>query len=131
MNPATHRKPYIRPVRASWWLSRKKYIGYMLREFTAVTNLWITIELFALILIGNLSLLTHPIVIVLNAIAMIGVLGHLITWYSIFPKGIRLFTSRNPSNTRLIPPIWFTLSLYFVTIVASAILFFALSYNYE
>ncbi len=131
MEPATHRKPYIRPVRASWWLKRKKYIFYMIRELTAVSNLWITVELFALILIGNLDLLTHPVVLVLNALAMIGVMIHLVTWYAIFPKGIRLFTSRDPANTRLVPPLWLTLSLYCVTIIASTIIFFALSFNYE
>ena len=37
----TYRKPYNREVKRSWWIARREYVMYMIRELTAVTNLWI------------------------------------------------------------------------------------------
>lgn len=134
----THRKSYIRPVRASWWTKRKKYILYMIREATALLSLLVGIELLAFCLAAVLcedpqawllSFLTRPAIIAFNILALLAVIYHTITWYDIFPQGVRIFTSRDPANTRTIPAPLLTASLYFVTIVASVLIFCALTFS--
>ena len=134
----THRKSYVRPVRATWWTARKEYILYMIREATALLALWVGIELMAMCLAAVLSadpqawilsLLSHPVTLTLNILALLAVAYHTYTWYKIFPKGLRIFTSRDPANTHLIPAPLLTASLYFVTIVASVIILCALTFS--
>ena len=133
----THRKPYIRPVRATWWTARKEYIFYMIREATALCSLWVGIELMAFCLAAVLcddphawitARLTHPVILALNILSLPAVFYHTYTWYKIFPKGVRLFTSRDPANTRLIPAPLLTASLYVVTLAASVVILLGLHF---
>lgn len=133
----SYRKPYYRECSRGWWLSRKKYIFYMIRELTAVTNLWLGVELtlFALFcaLYGAdgqariISFLSNPCVIAANIVALFGAIYHMATWYRIFPQGVRVFRSSKMTETRLIPNIVWMLSLYMVTILASCIIIYALT----
>ena len=127
----------MKPVRANWWLSRKAYIFYMIREATAVFNLWVAVELTAMILLvafhpqGEsvvISLVEHPLVIGLNVIAFLGTCYHTYTWYKIFPLGVRVFTSRDPGNTKLVPRGALTAALYAVTVIASVIIILGLTF---
>lgn len=136
MECKSYRKPYEKPVRANWWLSRKFYIFYMVRELTALFNLWVAVELTAIVLLAAfhadgtnlvLSLIQHPVAIVLNVIAFLGTCYHTYTWYKIFPIGVRIFTSRDPGNTKMVPRGALMASLYVVTLVASVIIVTALT----
>ena len=132
----THRKPYIREVKATWWLSNRAYIKYMIREATAVLSLLVSMELLAICLIAALysdrardmiaAFVQHPAVIVFNCIAFLAVMFHTVTWFSLMPKAVRVFRSRSPQETRLVPARVFVVSLWFVTMVASGIIAFAL-----
>ncbi|MBD8168067.1 fumarate reductase subunit FrdC [Erwinia persicina] len=91
----TKRNAYIRPVRGNWWQSLPFYRLYMLREGTALPALWFSIELiiglFALKLgpdswAGFVSFLQHPIVLLLNLVALVAALHHSKTWFDLAPK---------------------------------------------
>ncbi len=108
----------------------------MIREATALFNLWIGIEITAIAAIAAFcetpqicieNLLSNPAVIVLNIIALLATCFHTFTWYKIFPKGVRIFTSKDPANTQLIPPAVLSGSLYFITAVASVLIILALT----
>ena len=132
----SHRKPYIREVKKTWWLDNRAYLKYMIREGTAVLSLLISLELLAICLITVFypdnsqtiiaSMIQHPAMIVFNIIALLAVLFHTVTWFNIMPKAVRLFRSSSPKETRLIPARFFVISLWLVTIVASAIIALAL-----
>ena len=134
METQSYRKPYIRPVKRGWWLQRRKYILYMIREATAFVNLWVAVELTAIILAAAFvpdaaqridELVTHPAVIAFHIVALLATIMHTVTWYHIFPSGVRWFTSRDPANTKLVPAALLTASLYFVTAVASVLIVLA------
>jgi fumarate reductase subunit C len=86
---------YVRPVRADWWLQKKSYTLFMLRELTAVFAGGYAIFLIVLIyqatrgdtafdafVLGLMS----PLSIVLHAVVFLMVLYHTYTWFSLLPK---------------------------------------------
>lgn len=97
MNSA--RKPYIRPVTASWWRKNGFYRFYMLREATSLGAIW-----FSLLLLYGLyclnsgpaawnaftGLLARPLMLLVNGIALLAALLHSKTWFELAPKAVRL-----------------------------------------
>ena len=132
----SHRKPYIRPVPKTWWLKRREYTLYMVRELTAVMALLAVVEIFAMICVAALApesaqaaiaaILQHPAAIAFNIVAFIAVIYHTITWYNIMPIGVRIFKSRAPEQTAMIPRPLITAGLWIATAVASAIIILVL-----
>ncbi len=132
----SHRKPYIREVKRTWWLSNGFYIRYMIREGTAFFSLLIAIELLAFCLIPVIypengaeriaALIQNPAIIILNIIGLLSTMYHAVTWFNIMPKAVRLFRSRDPKETRLVPARFFIVLLWSLTICASAVIALAL-----
>ena len=104
----------------------------MIREATAVFSLLAVLEILGFIIFSVAapneasaaiaSFLQHPAVIVFNIIALLAVFYHTATWYSIMPIGVRVFRSRQPDDTRLVPGWLLTAGLWLCTIAATAII---------
>ena len=128
----SYRKPYIREVRRSWWMSSPSYIKYMIREATAVLNLIVSMELLAFCLIAAFdpdnaertisALIQTPAIIILNIIALLAAMYHTVTWFNLMPKAVRIFQPYPPQGTRLIPAGFFVIILWCITLLASAII---------
>lgn len=134
---SSYRKPYIRKVKRSWWLDKKTYCIYMIREASALFHFWITCELLIIAIAAAFidtpelwiaHFVQNPIVIFLNILALPFTFVHLVTWYKLFPNGIRLFRSNRPDETRLIPASLITAICYLLTTIASALIFCALAF---
>ena len=91
---------YHRPVSNTWWLKRKPYILFMIRELTSVFVAGYCIFLLALVYkltqgaetYGNfISALKLPSSIVLHFITLAFVLYHTITWFNLTPKILVLY----------------------------------------
>lgn len=89
------RKPYIRPIPASWWLKRRPYFWFMVRELTAVFvaayGVFLLVMLWKLrsgpeAFADFLSILQSPLSIVLHIIALLFAIYHSITWFNLSPK---------------------------------------------
>ena len=85
------RKDYIRPMPATWWLTRKTYFLFIVRELTSVFVGGYA--LFLLLLVARRddgdafrALLESPLMIALQIIALPMVLYHTITWLNLTPK---------------------------------------------
>ena len=86
----TKSKEYVRPMPSNWWLKRKSYFLFMVRELTC---LFVGgYALFLLVLASRIgdtdgfSVLTHPLAISLQVIALPMVVYHTITWLNLTPK---------------------------------------------
>ena len=86
---------YRRPVSNTWWLKRKPYILFMIRELTSVFVAGYCIFLLVLVYklpqgaeaYGNLiAALKLPSSIMLHFITLAFVLYHTITWFNLTPK---------------------------------------------
>lgn len=93
------RKPYVKPMTASWFLKNRFHTLYMVREGTSIF-----VGLYSLILLWGLAALVkgeaawnmwlghlqNPIYMVFHVIALVACLYHAITWFSLAPKAMHL-----------------------------------------
>ena len=89
-------KEYIRPMPATWWLARKTYFLFMVRELTCVFVGGYALFLLMLAMQRDdpqafVALLDSPLLIALQIIALPMVLYHSITWFNLTPKAIVLW----------------------------------------
>ena len=137
-SPSKYRKPYIRPVKTTWWITNSTYIKYMIRELTVFFGLWVVIELLILLSAYTFypetadtwtaQFIQNPIIIVANIVSLVAVMFHTITWYEVMPKAVRFFSSSKPDDVRLIPPIAWKALLWMLFTVAFVLIFIALNY---
>jgi fumarate reductase subunit C len=87
----TKSKEYIRPMPSNWWLKRRSYFLFMVRELTCVFVGGYA--LFLVILASRLgdqeafgALLENPWVIALQIISLPMVLYHTVTWLNLTPQ---------------------------------------------
>ena len=91
---------YHRLVPNTWWLKRRPYIFFMIRELTSVFVAGYCIFLLVLVYkltqgadaYGNfIAALKSPISVVLHLITLVFVLYHTITWFNLTPKILVLY----------------------------------------
>ncbi len=91
MSDDTKTKEYIRPMPANWWMMKKTFVLFIVRELTCVFVGGYA--LFLLVLVARrdepqafVDWLNSPLLIVLQIIALPMVLYHSITWFNLTPK---------------------------------------------
>jgi fumarate reductase subunit C len=93
-------KCYHRPQRWYWFVQKRTYLLFMVRELTAVPIGAYLI--FLLILLARLGageeafvvwikFLSSPMAKVLHSVALIAALWHSITWFNLTPKAMPIF----------------------------------------
>lgn len=112
---------------SNWWLKRRSYFLFMVRELTC---LFVGgYALLLLILASRLgdadsfsSLLKNPLVIVLQVIALPMVLYHTVTWLNLTPKVLVIWRGESRVNPVLIAAAhylaWFVVSVIILWIVS-------------
>jgi fumarate reductase subunit C len=87
-------KGYKQELRGNWWLKHTFFKRYMLREATVLPLVFF----LSVMLVGVFSLLdsvqfeawqrlmAHPIVIVMNILALIAAFYHAFTFFELFPR---------------------------------------------
>ena len=108
---------YHRPVSNTWWLKRKPYILFMIRELTSVFVAGYCIFLLTLVYkltqgaeaYGNLiAALKSPSSIVLHLITLVFVLYHTITWFNLTPKILVLYKGEEQIPKALVAGVFYT-----------------------
>jgi len=91
---------YHRPVPNTWWLKRKPYVLFMIRELTSIFVAGYCVFLLVFIykltqgadVYGNfIDVLKSPSSVALHLIALAFVLYHTITWFNLTPKILVLY----------------------------------------
>ena len=93
-----------------WWVHRRSYLLFVLRELSCVFVAWFVVYLVLLVAAvhrGSGSYLQflewsgRPWMVVLNLVALAFVVLHAITWFTLAPKAmvLRLHGRRLPSRT--------------------------------
>ncbi|TCO44605.1 fumarate reductase subunit C [Kribbella antiqua] len=118
-------RSYRRPIALFWWLSRRSYLLFVLRELSAVFVAWFVVYLLLLVnAIGDgapsyarfVDWSGSSWVLVLNLIALAFVLLHVVTWFGLAPRAmvVRLRGHR-------IPPPQIVAAHYLAWLLLSAI----------
>ncbi len=90
---------YMRPVSTWWWVTKRTYFIFVMRELSSVFVAWFVMYLLLLArAIGRgeaayqnfLDVAGHPAVIALNTVALIFDILHTITWFSLTPQAMRV-----------------------------------------
>ncbi len=116
----TKSKEYIRPMPAAWWLTRKTYFRFMVRELTCVFVGGYALFLLILAMQRDdpqafVALLDSPLLIALQIIALPMVLYHSITWFNLTPKVFVLWRGEER-----VSPILIAGANYVAWLIASA-----------
>lgn len=80
-----------------WWLGRRAYLSFILRELSSVAVAWFVIYL--LVLLGAvrrgaeaygafMAWSAHPVVIAVNAVSLAFLIFHAITWFNLAPQAM-------------------------------------------
>ena len=100
---------YRRPVSTWWWLRKRSYFVFVMRELSSLFIAWLVVYLLLLVAaVGRgpaayddfLSFAANPAVVILNLVAFGFVVLHTITWFSLTPKAmdVRLGARRLPAS---------------------------------
>ena len=103
----TKSKEYIRPMPANWWLTKRTYLLFMIRELTSVFVAAYAVFLLVLAMRRNdpeafASLLSNPLLIALQVICLPMVVFHTITWLNLTPKVLVVWRGEDRVNPLLI-----------------------------
>ena len=105
------RRPYIRKVKRSWWLGRRRYVVYMVRELTSlfvglycallVVGLWRLAEGRAA-WDGFLAALSSPLGVLFQLVCLAFATYHSVTWFALTPKAMPLAVRGEPVPAKAI-----------------------------
>lgn len=142
----SYRKPYNRPVKkTTWWLENPFFVLYMVREGTAVLALFAVLEIVFGIFMLSLcefgsvptlsgvapyiwylqNFLGNPIVIAINGIILVSQLFHVVTWFTLMPKAVRVFMNKN--STELLPE-WVTKVALYLGLIGATVVILAAAF---
>ena len=98
-------REYRRTVPSTWWLKRRTYFLFMLRELTALFVGGYAAFLLALLLLDQAtfaSVLKSPVSLVLHLIALPMVIYHSVTWINLTPKVLVIWRGEEQVSPTLI-----------------------------
>ena len=120
-----HPRWYRRRIPTLWWLRRRSYFIFVLRELSSVFVAWFVIFLILLLKSlgdgGNayhdfLNFAKNPVVIAVNVIALLFLIFHAFTWFNLAPQAmvVRFRGER-------VPPLWIAAANYGLWVVVTAV----------
>lgn len=92
-----HPRWFRQHVSTYWWLERKSYVAFIVRELSSVFVAWSIVYLLFLVRAVSLgqaayqqllSWSARPLVLALNIVALSFLLFHAVTWFNLAPKAI-------------------------------------------
>jgi fumarate reductase subunit C len=88
---------YRRPVSLLWWLRKRNYFVFVMRELSSLFIAWLVLYLVLLVRAVSrgeaayddyLDWAASPWVVVLNVVAFLFVLLHAVTWFNLTPQAM-------------------------------------------
>ena len=116
---------YQRPLALFWWLERRSYLLFVLRELSAVFVAWFVVYLLLLVNAVSDGAASYQDfldwsgswwVVAINVVAMLFVLLHAITWFGLAPRAMVI-----KIRGRRLPPAQVVAAHYLAWLLLSAI----------
>lgn len=118
---------WFRPrVSTYWWLSRRSYLAFILRELSSIFVVWFVVYLLLLVRAVSqgdasyqqfLDWSARTPVLLLNVVTLFFLVYHSITWFNLAPQAMVLHV-----GPRRVPALVFAGSNYLAWVMISAIL---------
>jgi len=122
----SYRNPHCAKMDTKWWRKITHYTFYIMRESTAFFMIWVSIVLMYGVVCAHTNdvgqdefyrfifFLQHPIVVVINVLALLAALLHTVTWFNLAPKATNVvIAAKKP------PSFMFVASLWIITLAVS------------
>jgi fumarate reductase subunit C len=86
-----------RRVSTYWWLGRRSYLAFILRELSSVFIAWTVVFLLLLLrALGRgpdayqqfLEWSAHPLVVTMNVVTLLFAVFHAVTWFNLAPQAM-------------------------------------------
>ncbi len=125
-HPVSRVPSYPWHMPSGWWLKKRTYMLYMVRELTAVfAALWVVLFLAMLPqLKTDPSVMRSPIWILFSLIALLFVLYHAFTWFNLMGTVLYFRPGKAPIPGKLIIAtmmvVWIAVSLFIIAILMTA-----------
>jgi fumarate reductase subunit C len=112
-------------VSTYWWLHRRSYLLFILRELSSVFVAWFVVFLLLLVAAVSggeesyrwfLAWAAHPAVVALNVVSLLFVILHTVTWFNLAPQAMAVRL-----QGRRVPGVWIAASNYAAWVVVSAL----------
>ena len=93
----TEVRTYRRPVSTWWWVRKRSYFVFVMRELSSVFIAWFVVFLLLLVAAvgrgraayeGFLDFAANPFIVLLNVVTFAFVVLHTVTWFSLTPKAM-------------------------------------------
>ena len=90
---------YRRPVSTWWWLRKRSYLVFVLRELSSIFVAWFVVFLLVMItgvgrgrssFEGFLDFASSPVVVAINVVASAFLVLHVVTWFALTPQAMVL-----------------------------------------
>jgi fumarate reductase subunit C len=90
-------RPYHQPVSVWWWLAKRSYFVFAMRELSGIFIAWFVVFLLMLIVaVGQgaeeyqsfMDWAATPWVVALNLVTLVFVVLHTITWFNLTPQAM-------------------------------------------
>jgi len=116
---------YERPVHLLWWLERRSYLLFVLRELSSVFVAWTVVYLLLLVNAVSDGPASYQRfldrsgewwMVAINVIAMLFLLLHVVTWFGLAPRAMVVKVRK-----RRVPPRQIVAAHYLAWLVLSAI----------
>lgn len=125
-----HPRWYRRPISTWWWLGKRTYLLFILRELSSLSVAWFVVFMLLLVrAIGQgdaeyqrfLDRVDHPLVVLLNLVALAFVTFHMVTWFNLTPQAMVV-----RAGGQRIRPSWIMASQYAAWLIVSALVLWLL-----
>ena len=120
-------RTYVRPVSTWWWVRKRSYFVFVMRELSSIFVAWLVVYLLLLVrAVGRggavyqdfLDWAASPGMLVLNLVALGFVVLHTVTWFALTPQAMAL-----RAGGRVVPPALVVASQYVGLVVVSAFVY--------
>ena len=118
---------YRRPVPIWWWVRKRSYFVFVMRELSSIFIAWLVVYLLMfLYAVGRgasayadfLDWASTPWVVALNVVALLFLVLHVVTWFILTPQAMPMKLGSRPVPASLV-----IASQYAALVVVSAIVF--------
>jgi succinate dehydrogenase subunit C len=120
-------REYVRPIPVWWWVRKRSYFVFVMRELSSFFVAWYVFYLLLFIAAvgrGESSYqdfvdgADHPAVVTINVVAFVFVVLHTVTWFALTPKAMVLSL-----GGRRVPAAAILLAQYAGLVVVSAFVY--------
>ena len=107
----TEVRVYRRPVPTWWWVRKRTYFVFVMRELSSLFVAWLVVHLLMFLwavgrgegaYVDFLDWASTPWVVGLNVVALLFLALHVVTWFSLTPQAMAMKLGSRPVPTAVV-----------------------------